>query len=350
MRILVYGAGAVGSYLGAVLALQEHEVALITRLTTVELIGDKGLTLARPGQPDVRVQPELYTTVRQALLGGRDYDAMLLTMKSYDVEEALNALIAFYPDQAYPPIITLQNGIGIEEMVKEQLGTEHVIAGSLTTPVSREMPERIRVERSDRGLGLAPTQRGQKVKPWVNLFATTGLTTVSFKDYRAMKWSKALLNMVGNATSAIVNRHPRAIYQHGPTFELEMEMLREALAVMRAQKLAVVDLPGAPASRLAFAVRRLPSFIVKPVLSRLVAGGRGDKLPSFHMDLASGKEKNEVLYHNGAVAAAGKELEIATPVNAALTDLLMKMARGEIDWQVYDGSPARLVQEVERYR
>lgn len=350
MRILVFGAGAVGGYLGAALAHQGQAVALISRLTTIELIGDKGLTLARPGRPDVRVQPELYATVRQALLTGHDYDAILLTMKSYDVAEALNALIAFYPEEAYPPIITLQNGIGIEEMVKEQLGAERVIAGSLTTPVSRETPERIRVERSDRGLALAPTQRGQKIKPWVDLFTAAGVTTVSFKNHRAMKWSKALLNMVGNATSAIVNRQPRAIYQYKPTFELEMEMLREALAVMRAQKLAVVDLPGASASRLAFAVKRLPSFVVKPVLSRLVAGGRGDKLPSFHMDLAAGKKKNEVFYHNGAVAAAGHKLGIATPVNTALTDILMKMARGEVDWQIYDGSPARLVQEVERYR
>lgn len=350
MRALVYGAGAVGGYLGAALAQQGHEVALITRLNMVELIGDKGLTLVQPGQADVHVQPELYTTVRQALLTGRDYDVILLTMKSYDVAEALNALIAFYPDEAYPPIVTLQNGIGVEEMVKEQLGTERVIAGSLTTPVSRETPERIRVERADRGLALAPTRPRQAVKGLVDLFAAAGVTTVSFKNYRSMKWSKALLNMVGNATSAIVNRHPRAIYRYEPTFELEMEMLREALAVMRAQKLEVVDLPGAPATRLAFAAKRLPTLIVRPVLSRMVAAGRGDKLPSFHIDLAAGKEKNEVLYHNGAVAAAGRKLGVATPVNEALTDILLKMARGEIDWHIYDGSPDRLVQEVERYR
>ena len=350
MRILVYGAGAVGGFLGVALAQRDQEVALITRITMVELIGDKGLTLVRPDQPNVRAHPELYTSVRQSLLDGRAYDVIMLTMKSYDVAEALNALVAFYPDEAYPPIITLQNGIGIEEMVKEQLGTERVIAGSLTTPVSRDTPERIRVERADRGLGLAPTRPGQKVRAWVDLFAEAGVKTLSFKDHRAMKWSKALLNMMGNATSAIVNRHPRAIYKYEPTFELEMEMLRETLAVMRAQKLKTVDLPGAPASRLAFAVKRLPNFIIRPVLSRMVAAGRGDKLPSFHMDLAAGKEKNEVLYHNGAVAAAGDRLGVATPVNAALNDILLKMARGEIDWQIYDGSPDRLLEEVERYR
>lgn len=350
MRILVYGAGAVGGYLGAALAQAGHEVALITRLTTVELIGDKGLTLVRPEQADVRVQPEMYTTVRQALLPGREYDAILLTMKSYDVAEALNALIAFYPDDDYPLIITLQNGIGIEELVKEQLGTEDVIAGSLTTPVSRETPERIRVERADRGLALAPTQRRQPVKPWVNLFSTAGVTTVPFKNYRSMKWSKAVLNMMGNATSAILNRHPRAIYRYEPTFELEMKMLREALAVMRAQKLEIVDLPGVPATRLAFAVKRLPSIVVKPVLSRLVAAGRGDKLPSFHIDLTAGRKKNEVLYHNGAVATTGEKLDVPTPVNAALTYILLQMARGEIDWHLYDGSPDRLVQEVKQYR
>jgi 2-dehydropantoate 2-reductase len=129
-----------------------------------------------------------------------------------------------------------------------------------------------------------------------------------------------------------------------------MKMLREALAVMKAMKVPVVDLPGAPATRLSQGVRRLPTFLLKPILARLMDSGRGDKMPSFHMDLTAGKKKNEVVYHNGAVAAAGKRVNVPTPVNTALTDILVKMARGEIDWTVYDGNPSRLVEEVERYK
>lgn len=349
MRILVYGAGAVGGYLGAALTRAEQEVTLVTRQQTAAFIKERGLLLAEAGGRNLRLQPEVVTAVRRAFLDDRRYDLILLTMKAYDVEEALNALVAFAPTPL-PPVVALQNGIGLEEKIKEALNSGEVIAGSLTTPLSRPTPEQIRVERDDRGLALAPTDSGQKVKPWAQLFTDAGIETVTLKNYQSMKWSKALLNMMGNATSAIINRHPRAIYETKPTFELEMEMLKEALAVMKAMKIRVVDLPGAPATRLSTGVRRLPTFLLKPVLARLMDSGRGDKMPSFHMDLTAGKKKNEVVYHNGAVAAAGKQMNVPTPVNTALTDILVKMARGEIDWTVYDGNPSRLVEEVERYK
>ena len=165
-----------------------------------------------------------------------------------------------------------------------------------------------------------------------------------------MKWSKALLNMVGNATSAILNRHPKLVYNYGPTYEMEMEMLKETLAVMKAQKLKTIDLPGAQSNRLAVAVNRLPKSLVKPILTNIVTSGRGNKMPSFHIDLMAGREQNEVTYHNGAVAQAGETLGIPTPVNEALNDILVKLARRELDYQLFNGRPDRLVEAVEIHR
>ncbi|HSM57556.1 MAG TPA: 2-dehydropantoate 2-reductase [Candidatus Sulfomarinibacteraceae bacterium] len=348
MRVLVYGAGAVGSYVGGSLASAGHEVTLVVRPNAAETISKSGLRLSHPDKPDVLADVALVTSVRQAFLDDESYDLIVLGMKSYDVSEALNPLIAFCP-QPFPPLLTLQNGIGIEEMIMEDLNAL-LIAGSLTTPVSRQTPDHIEVERSGRGLALAPTRERQDIRRWVQTFAEAGIPTQRIKNYRAMKWSKALLNMMGNASSAIINRHPKAIYSHDPTYDLEMEMLSEALKVMRRLKLKVVDLPGTPTTRLSLAVRRLPDFIVKPVLTRMVAGGRGNKLPSFHLDLSAGRKDNEVRFHNGAVAEAGRELGVATPVNEALATILLGMVRGEIDWHVYDGNPGRLIEEVEKYR
>ena len=81
-----------------------------------------------------------------------------------------------------------------------------------------------------------------------------------------------------------------------------------------------------------------------------MAGGRGSKLPSFHLDLSSGKEKNEVVYHNGAVAAAGIPLEVPTPVNSALNSILTKLAQNELDRDLYNGKPKRLVADVAKYQ
>jgi 2-dehydropantoate 2-reductase len=165
-----------------------------------------------------------------------------------------------------------------------------------------------------------------------------------------MKWSKAMLNMVGNATAAILNRHPKIVYDYGPTFRLEMAMIKEMVKVMDKRSIKTVALPGASARKLVLAVLWLPEVILQPVLTRIVAQGRGDKLPSFQLDLTAGKTDSEVLFHNGAVAEAGRSLGVPTPVNAALNDILLKLARKELGFEDFNGKPKHLVLEVRKYR
>jgi 2-dehydropantoate 2-reductase len=232
----------------------------------------------------------------------------------------------------------------------QQFGPEKVIAGSVTIPLSLSASHTITVEQTERGLALAPTAPRQSLNQWVNLFQEAGIEVRKVNDYRSLKWSKALLNIMGNASSAIINRHPRVIYGYAPTFNMEMKALRETLAVMRQLKIKVIDLPGVPAAQLSRALRWLPNFILKPIVSSRVADGRGEKMPSFHVDLSAGKEKSEVVFHNGAIARIGRENGIKTPVNAVLADLLLKLARKEINWREFDGQPKKLLAEIKRYR
>jgi 2-dehydropantoate 2-reductase len=347
MEILVYGAGAVGCYLGARLMDAGHRVTLIARGAAAESITENGLTLIH-NDHQISSTPEIVTSLRLALAEEARYDQILVCMKAYDAEAALNEMAAFGVKS--PSVITFQNGVGVEELFAGEFGPENVIAASLTTPLSNETYHSIVVERSGRGLALAPVQRGRDISQWVGVFQEAGITTVGLKDYRSMKWSKMLVNMVGNPTSAILNRHPKLVYSYGPMFKIEMEMLKETLAVMKKLKHAVVDLPGVSTGQLAFAVRRLPKGIVKPFLTAIVGRGRGDKMPSFHLDLMSGKSRNEVEFHNAAVVAAGREVGLPTPVNQALTEILLQLVRSEVDYHVFNGQPKRLVAEVEKYR
>jgi 2-dehydropantoate 2-reductase len=347
MNILVFGAGAVGGYLGGLFANVGYDVTLVARGQAAAAIQKHGLTLHLE-QQQLFSNPKVVTTFRQAMVDDAQYDLILVCMKSYDAEAALNEMVAFYP--APPQIITLQNGIGIEEMFVKEFGAEKIIAGSLTTPISHEAYRTIIVERSDRGLALAPTQSGQDISRWVNNFVGAGIKTIDLEDYRSMKWSKAMVNMIGNATSAILNRHPKVVYDFRPTYLVEKEMLKETAAVMKAQKIKGVDLPGVTTGRLLFSIKWLPDAIVQPTLTKIIATGRGNKLPSFHLDLVSGKSESEVIYHNGAVAEIGDSLGIASPVNTALNDILSKIARKEIPYEVFDGQPKRLVAEVNKYK
>ena len=112
-----------------------------------------------------------------------------------------------------------------------------------------------------------------------------------------------------------MNWPPAQVYMHPNLFSLERRQLMEVLAVMDAMKIPVVDLPGTPVRLLAFALRYLPAFIIRPLLVKAVGGGRGAKMPSFHIDLYFGRGQSEVDWLNGAVVRAAQKVRIEAPVN-----------------------------------
>jgi 2-dehydropantoate 2-reductase len=124
-----------------------------------------------------------------------------------------------------------------------------------------------------------------------------------------------------------------------------VQALRECLKVMEAQGIPVVDLPGTPVRMLRFGTR-LPFWLSRPLLGRAAGTGRGGKMPSFHIDLHSGRGKSEVEYLHGAVVRAGERLGIPTPANRVLRDTLMALTRGEIPLEEFAGQPQKLVKLV----
>ncbi|MFK7805513.1 MAG: ketopantoate reductase family protein [Anaerolineae bacterium] len=352
MNFLIFGAGAVGSYLGGYLAQAGHNVTLITR-SGAERINESGLNVLLPNQRGggrIDVQPNAFASYRQAVNhsaeNGIVFDYILLTMKSYDVESAVNEIVAFSPDP--PKIITMQNGIDAEAPVVAQFGVDAVTAGSLTTPVSFDESMNVVEERADRGVAFSSPNGSRDFQKVAGVFKAAGLNTVGVGDYQSLKWSKALVNMVGNATSAIVNRHPGKLYAYNPIYQIEIRMLKEALAVMKKKKIKVINLPGSSSKRLSQALNWLPDALLQPVLTRQVSKGRGDKMPSFQIDLANDKGKSEVIFHNGAVANHGREARVATPINWALNRILLDITEGRTEWAQFNGRPKELALEVNR--
>ena len=157
-----------------------------------------------------------------------------------------------------------------------------------------------------------------------------------------MKWSKMLTNLIANPTSAILDMTAAEVFANKRLYRLEINMLRECLAVMKAQNLKVVDLPGTPVRALAFAAK-LPLWLSRPLLGRAAGSGRGGKMPSFHIDLHSGRGQSEVDYLHGAVIRAGERLGIPTPVNRLLTTTLLSLTTGEMPLKAFARQPEKLL-------
>lgn len=350
MKILTLGAGAIGTYVGGSLALAGSQLVFLERAGKVDELRTRGLRLDLTADPRratnevTVVNPRVVvfvSTLEDALRYG-PFDLVLFALKSYDTPAALET-IKPYADKM-PPFLCLSNGLSNEQLIADALGKDKVIPGTVTTAVGRRGAGDIVLERL-RGIGIAK----------VSLFAeelfvafdNALLNPRLFEDARSMKWSKLLTNLIANPTSAILDMTVAEILANNKLYKMEVEMLRECLAVMQAQGIQVVDLPGTPVRALAFATR-LPLWLSKPFLSRVAGAGRGNKMPSFHIDLHAGRPNSEVEYLHGEVVRAGEKLNVPTPVNKMLTETLMALVKKELPLSEFAKKPEKLVAGFER--
>lgn len=337
LRVLSIGAGAIGTYIGGSLALQGHEVVFVERPEIAAELKSRGLHLTLADGDHHLPEPQVLPSMEAALSLG-DFDIALFALKSYDTPAFIESLSTL--NSPLPSILCLSNGVANELALEAALGSEKVITGTVTTAVGRRAAGDIICERL-RGVGVAA---GHPLSErLVAALDGAGLNAQLFPKADDMKWSKMLTNLISNATSAILDLPPAEIFADPRLYRIEIEQLRETLEVMRAQNIGVVDLPGTPVRLLAFAVRYLPLVISRPLLQKAVGGGRGAKMPSFHIDLHSGRGKSEVDYLNGAVVRAGEEVGVATPVNRLLTETLLQLTNGEIPLEAFAHQPERLL-------
>ena len=341
MRVLIVGAGAVGSLVGLMLARAGHEVTLVGRRPFVAAVRGRGLGLEDGGGVTRVTNVRAVTSALD--VADERFDLVLLTVKAYDTTEAAAQVESLAWRGV--PILVLQNGVGGEETVAEVLGEATILSAVITLSVEALEPGLVRLATTRGGLGLAPTAPGQSVAELGEVFREAGFRTPVYRDYRAMKWAKLLLNITANASPAILDMFPDEVFADSRLFALEQAAFREAVAVMRALGLRPVSLPGYPVSLFAWALCSLPAWLLRPVFRKVIVPGRGGKMPSLQMDLSRGKGKSEVEYLNGAVVRCAQELGLDAPVNRALHAVLMGIVRGEIAWEEYRGQPERLLEE-----
>lgn len=338
-NILIFGAGAIGTYLGASLAQQGHRIIILERRADVPALQKAGLRLVIDGQEIATTAPTFISTLD--IIPDLDLDLAVLALKTYHLESLLPDLSRI--NEYLPPLLSLQNGVESEKLLGDALGTAGIIPGTVTSAVDR-LAKGQAVVQANRGLGIAgphPLARGLQ-----GLFNQAGLQCRYYRRADAMKWSKLLTNLLGNASSAILDLTPGEIYADPRLYRVELAQIKEALRVMGMEGIGAVNLPGVPVSLLAALVRYLPESLSQPLLSRQIGGGRGEKMPSFHIDLHSGKGQSEVDQLNGAVVRAGQARSLPTPVNSFLTSTLQKLIQGDLPPGHYRHDPNRFINDL----
>lgn len=253
MKFCIVGAGAIGGYLGAKLALAGEEVTLIARGAHLEAIQKNGLKLIIADGSSEIAQPTLATNDMTA--AGLQ-DVVILAVKAQSVPTIAPSLPSLY--HAETMVVTAQNGIpwwyfrkqggeyegtsiqavDPDGIVEANIGSDRVIGCVVYPAAEIESPGVIRHIEGDRfSLGEIDGSKSDRIQRLADAFKKAGIKAPIRNQIRGELWVKLWGNLAFNPISALTRATLEEICQYPPTRELAYQMMSEALAI--AEKLGV---------------------------------------------------------------------------------------------------------------
>jgi 2-dehydropantoate 2-reductase len=302
VKLAVFGAGAVGCWLGARLAGDGADVTLIGRARVLDPLA-RGVTAVELDGRSWTATPTLATEASAAA----DADVILVTVKSAATAGAARELAAV---AGRAPIVSLQNGVRNVEVLRAALG-ERVVAGMVPFNVVWRGPDTIaRTTAGTLMFGAAPSL--------ATACRAAGLPFETRTDMQEVLWAKLVLNL-NNAINALSGR--TLVEQLGARAfrRVYAAAQREALDVLGEAGLVVARLTRLPPVWLARFLL-VPDAVFRRLAPRFVAIDRAAR-SSMADDLARGRA-TEVDYLQGEIVALAKTLGRDAPVNRTLAQLV----------------------------
>ena len=312
MRIAIFGAGAVGAYIGGRLAQAGQQVTLIARGEHLDALRHHGLRVESP-HGDFVIQPWLATD-DPAQVGV--VDAVVVGVKTWQLSEVADAMSPLVGPQT--SIVPLQNGVEAPTQLARMVGPQHILGGCCWIMSGLVAPGHIH----HRGgidpylvFGEMDNRRSTRVDDLQRVFIQAGITAAIAEDIQVAMWEKLVQTAAFSGIGAVTRAPVGTLCRLPETRALLVQVMEEVAAVARARHIA------------------LPDDIVTTAmaqLERFPPGGTN----STQRDLIAGRP-SELEAHSGAVVRLGQEVGVPTPLNTFVYNSLLpqeRRARGQLEF------------------
>ncbi|MGD9963671.1 MAG: ketopantoate reductase family protein, partial [Thermoplasmata archaeon] len=230
MRILVFGAGALGSALGGILA-RKHDVILVGRKDNMDAVGLHGLLMT--GVIESTADVRAYESVD----GIEPPDIMILTTKAYDTKSAIDHLLNLQWDKTLA--LTLQNGLGNLELMRAWKGPK-AFGGTTTMGAQLLSPGRVKVSGLGRTvIGADMDEAG--ARKMADAFSGVGLKVEVKRDIVAEIWAKAVVNSCINPVTAVLRVPNGRLLESETIIHLMSDICDECVAVAESAGVALPE-------------------------------------------------------------------------------------------------------------
>ena len=305
MKILVVGAGAIGSVFGGFLAKAGNEVFLVGRRKHMAAIADQGLLIG--GIWGEHRVTSLATFVNTADLPHQHFDLVLITTKSYDTKEALREVCPLVSHDTM--VISLQNGLGNVEVLSGVVGPARVLGGRVIFGVELRNPGQVEVTvYQDKVMVGSPTGAvaRERAEDIAQIFTEAGIPSEATAEITKYIWGKVLYNCCLNALSALLECNYGELMERDETRQIMSQVIAEVFAVAESKGVALMWQSPQEYERLLLDVLIPDTYAHHSSMLQDVRQGR----------------RTEIDAMNGAIATLGLQVGLETPTNQLLTRLI----------------------------
>ena len=298
MKILVMGAGAIGSCYGGLLARSGEDVALVARGANAEAIRGHGLSVNSATEGPFTVRPNVIEKPDGTWLP----DLVLFCVKGYDNEAAMELMVpAIGPSTS---ILTLQNGLGSGDQLADRFGRERILLGAAYIEAERRGPGNVEHYGSRPRIVFgeengAASDRASMIRQTLQ---EAGIDAQVSEDIYRDLWSKLVFICSLSGMCCITRSSFAEVLDNPETSALALEVMQEAYVVGRAGGV------------------NLPDDIVKSHMEHF-RREKDELVSSMYMDLQAGN-RLELSVINGAVSDAGTRVGVPTPLNDFIASCL----------------------------
>jgi 2-dehydropantoate 2-reductase len=337
--IAIAGSGAVGGTTGAYLRRAGQDVLLVDGWhQNVEAIRRDGLALKGPHE-EFRVDVRALHLDELAGLH-EPLDVVLLAVKSYDTEWMARAVLPYLAADGC--VVSLQNGLN-EDRIAAVVGAERTVGCVVHFSVGMFEPGiATRYTRSDWltfSVGELDGRRTPRLDRLAEVLRAVGPVEVTGDIWGAL-WMKLCINAMNNGLTGLTGLTSPGLWLDPRGFAAMVHIGAEVVAVCEAsgRRMHPIEPTGAPTPLQPSALRRAASgdqealdqvravFVGTAEARR--RGGR-ENLSSLLQDVMK-RRRTEIEYLNGDVVRRGAALDVPTPANALVVDLVQRLERGEL--------------------
>lgn len=314
--IAVFGAGAIGCYVGGMLQAAGAKVRYLGRESAVETLQKNGLRLSRFDGDDVIIPAEqIEISSDPTILSG--CSTILLCVKSQDTAEAAVDIAAYRKTGA--KTISLQNGVDNVQTLGSSLGSETVFAGMVAFNVLSQGEGRF--HRATEGAILMAD--GEQTRRLAALLSSTGTDAETTDNMQNVLWGKLLLNL--NNSLNVLSDVPLVEQLSDRSYRRVLAaMIREAMEAMSGAKIKPAAI-GKVQPWLIPHVLRLPNWLFLRLAKSMLAMDASAR-SSMWDDLQKGRQP-EIDHLNGVITRLAETAKTDAPVNRRVMTMVKEAFR-----------------------